>query len=1319
MDAADESAVGSAAAAGPAAQPANPGVPPSSAPPGREAGDPFGTAAVRGRVLDAWAASPARFREDANAEEDAALGAYRDRLVVELLQNAVDAAAVAGVAGRVLIRLTGDHLEVANTGAPLTAAGVEALSTLRASAKRDTGAIGRFGAGFASVLAVSDEPSIVSRNPAAAGSGDEAPGGPAEGPSEGVSPASARGVRWSKDWTVAAVHQIGAAGLRAELARRDGAAPILRLPFAAVDERPPPDGYDTVVRLPLRDAEAAATARELLAAFDPTLLLVLPGLVEAVLDLDGDIQTHTCHWEYTAGDESVGEAPAAIADAHHGDPADPADMPLDAALEIALLDGERWRGCVRRGTIPPALLADRPVEERARTGYAARAMVRDRGWPAAVPKVVRAPQPTDEPLSLPVLASVELPLEPSRRHTVAGPLRDWLTDRLAEAVVALAVHLGGADADAAPDGTPAPGGGGEGRGEDLFAMFAASSPTTDDRHGPAPISADPEVPARSTAGSLPDGRSPSGKSAIEQVVIPPDPLAALELVPSGLPAGPVDGRLRDAVARMLPEVGMMPGGRLGRECVVCDLGPATDAVTALLSPATGGADVSDRGVASSEDLADSEFDAGAVLEAEGSGAGAEDPRENPVSGLLPARYAARHWRRALDALGVRRLDSAGLVDVLAGLRRPPAWWSSLYAALITAPDRDALGALPVPVATVANGDSDDDPDGAAAGADERPALRVRMVTGPRGVLLPTEGLDVLALAASGLPLRVVHPDACLGTARDALRTLGAVEGTPAGVLRDPAVHEAVVDSDPDDDPEELLALAAAVLALVRDADLTPAETAAGLDWLGELLLPDTEGEFVPSAELLIANGPLDRLVAGDTPFGILAPEIADAWSTGVLEAVGVLRTFGVLYASDVTLDPDEPVLLDLDDSDTWVEEAVESPALAPARAAAARAGGRGVPVVLSSFAAVRDLELVDPAAWPEALAELAQPPLRGVVLDDEPSYTRWWLARHALLPVASPRDIDAAADAGSGSGAGEDDYDDRHRYAREGFGFDGGRGGTVRLPPAELRLPGADPLLAGLFAPAAPLPGVDAELLRALGCRLTLSDVLGDVAGVLDLLDRLGDVDRDVPWPSARALYVAAVTAVTRLAAGPDGEPGGGLADGRLDPPLTVRTPRGVVPARDAVVLDAPDLLTLLGDAEPLRVPLDRAAEIGRVLGVPLASASADCPVLDGPYNTAERQAPDGTPYVEHARLVVADLAGRPTHTPWRVVGGIGGEIHVDAEAGTDALARALAWRAGTWHRRHALAAALRDPDGTAFRDAEDDLDDEAIAPLWSAPPSS
>ena len=109
--------------------------------------DLFGTAAIRARVLAAWAASPARFREDANAEEDLVHGAYRDRLLGELAQNAADAAARAGRRGVLRLSLVDGELRAANTGAPLDAAGVEALATLRASAKRDAATVGRFGVG--------------------------------------------------------------------------------------------------------------------------------------------------------------------------------------------------------------------------------------------------------------------------------------------------------------------------------------------------------------------------------------------------------------------------------------------------------------------------------------------------------------------------------------------------------------------------------------------------------------------------------------------------------------------------------------------------------------------------------------------------------------------------------------------------------------------------------------------------------------------------------------------------------------------------------------------------------------------------------------------------------------------------------------------------------------------------------------------------------------------------------------------------------------------------------------------------------------------
>jgi len=220
--------------------------------------DVFDTAAIRSRVLAAWAASPARFREDANAEEDLALGGYRDRVVVELAQNAADAAVRAGIPGRLRLTLREGVLVAANSGSALALAGVQSLSTLRASAKRDHpgGSVGRFGVGFAAVLAITDEPALISRS---------------------------GGVRWSRADAHALVEEIPS--LAEELVRRSGAVPVLRLPFPA--EGGPPDGYETAVILPLRDSAADELARRLLAEIDDALLLALPGLAEVVVEIDG------------------------------------------------------------------------------------------------------------------------------------------------------------------------------------------------------------------------------------------------------------------------------------------------------------------------------------------------------------------------------------------------------------------------------------------------------------------------------------------------------------------------------------------------------------------------------------------------------------------------------------------------------------------------------------------------------------------------------------------------------------------------------------------------------------------------------------------------------------------------------------------------------------------------------------------------------------------------------------------------------------------------------------------------------------------------
>ncbi|WP_324273687.1 sacsin N-terminal ATP-binding-like domain-containing protein [Blastococcus brunescens] len=370
-------------------------------------GDPFGTAGIRQRVLSAWREDPARFREDANAEEDLVRGGYRDRLLVELAQNAADAAVRAGVRGQLRLELRGTTLCAANTGAPLDAAGVQGLATLRASAKRDeTAAVGRFGVGFAAVLAVSDEPALLS---------------------------TTGGVRFGADPTRKQVLAVPA--LAAEVARRAGGVPVLRLPWPTADR--PPDGYATEVVLPLRDGAVPVVAAAL-ADLRADVLLALPGLSAVDVVVDGVVRG--LRIERTPGSARLTDGPGTTT----------------------------WAVAERSGELAAQLLADRPVEERARRAWTVTAAVPldDDGRPAPLPpgQVVHAPTPSDEPLSLPVRLIAPFPLDPDRRHVAAGPVTDALVESAAAtcadlvaglpadpAVLALVprVGLAGAELDAA------------------------------------------------------------------------------------------------------------------------------------------------------------------------------------------------------------------------------------------------------------------------------------------------------------------------------------------------------------------------------------------------------------------------------------------------------------------------------------------------------------------------------------------------------------------------------------------------------------------------------------------------------------------------------------------------------------------------------------------------------------------------------------------------------------------------------------------------------------------------------------------------------
>jgi hypothetical protein len=759
--------------------------------------DPFGCEQRRAAVLAAWAADPARLREDTNAELDAVAAGTPARLLVELLQNAADAGRAAGAPARVRITLTDTHLLVANTGAPLTAEGVTGLATLRASAKvaghaSADGATGRFGTGFAAVLALTDAPEVVS----AAGS-----------------------VRFDRAATAALLQDPAAA------------APALRLPFAL--DAAPPAGWTTEVRLPLREDGAAALAEQLLDRLDPALLLTLPGLAEVEVVRPGH-PSRLLRW-------TARPLP---------------DVPGTERLELT--DGPATSLWLRRGAtveVPAAELAELPPEDRGAAEHAAVAVLvplTDDGAVAGLP-------------ALPLLVVGAFPVEPDRRRTRPGRVRDRLLARAAALVAELAAGL-------------------------------------DD---PFPV------------------------------------------IPSGLPGSALDAELREALLPALAGERLLPTAAGDRvrpgDALVPDLGPAADAAVELLA--------------------------------------------DEVSGLLGPRWAAPARAAAAVGLGARRLDTAGLVDLLGGLDRPPEFWRRVYAGLAgtrgRVPDTDALAGLPVPLA-----------DG-------------RRVTGARGALLPARGVDAAAFGRAGIGLRLVHPDA----ADEALLTLGARSATPEQLLAEPAVADAVTtaaerwEDGEDPAPGEAEALADAVLGLL--AATAPAVPVPG--WLPRLLLPADDGGLRPAGELLVGGSPLADVVDREAGFGVLDPALLDRWGLDVLVRAGALAAIPVLRLAEVPLDPepDAPELDALDGYPEWVDAVLDE---------LAAAGDRGGPPLAEELLALGDLDLV--ADWPAALRLLAGDPEARAAIErptvvrlpdggrrEVEPYARWWLRTHPVVAGHAPGEL--------------------------------------------------------------------------------------------------------------------------------------------------------------------------------------------------------------------------------------------------------------------------------------------------------------------------
>jgi hypothetical protein len=254
-----------------------------------------------------------------------------------------------------------------------------------------------------------------------------------------------------------------------------------------------------------------------------------------------------------------------------------------------------------------------------------------------------------------------------------------------------------------------------------------------------------------------------------------------------------------------------------------------------------------------------------------------------------------------------------------------------------------------------------------------------------------------------------------------------------------------------------------------------------------------------------------------------------------------------------------------------------------------------------------------------------------------PGYLRWWLSAHPIL--------------------------------------DGERPDRLRHPDSEE--------LQGLYESATAAPEVLA-LLRPPG---SVADVLADVDGAIDLLDRLGDPARTVRPGVLRTVYA-------RLADALDGID--------VDPPDRVRVaPDRVV--ENAAVLDAPYVQRLVG--KPLVPAAGAPGAVADLLDLPLAGELVRGTVTGRGERRRWTDLPGAA--LAAARLDIAELTGevelhdrldvdgRPV--PWWP-----GEDADHVDGTPESLGRALAWRAGAWSRRQALAEAFAFPDRAAELAAED-----------------
>lgn len=299
----------------------------------------------------AYVAKPALLRRDFNDERQVS-DDYAGRELLELVQNAADAASENGGNGRVLIEVTKWGLFVANTGQPFRPSGVSSLMTAHLSDKpqRKRGLIGAKGLGFRAILNWSREPFISS--------------GTLE-------------LAFSKSHSEAAVNKLGAehSNVSKYLAgRQTQPAPILPFPLFGTDMKGLEGtdhgarlvaharslraaGYDTVIASPFYSDSVFKNAVEQTSEFEPRFLLFVRALSEIDIRVEG--QEARIWKKVIANDDDDVELQIFTGDSHQteswicryadgelsDDPERSPDQPSRYELAVALrTDSENERG---------------------------------------------------------------------------------------------------------------------------------------------------------------------------------------------------------------------------------------------------------------------------------------------------------------------------------------------------------------------------------------------------------------------------------------------------------------------------------------------------------------------------------------------------------------------------------------------------------------------------------------------------------------------------------------------------------------------------------------------------------------------------------------------------------------------------------------------------------------------------------------------------------------------------------------------------------------------------------------------------------------